>query len=324
MNDTTQAPAAAGNDDGVPAVEWLRTCLEGALLAAGQPLTLAQLNALFEENEQPGYAAIREALALLDAELEGRAVELVEVAGGYRLQIRRPVMPVVSRLWVERPPKYSRALLETLAIIAYRQPITRGEIEQIRGVSLSATILKTLQEREWVKIVGHRDVPGKPELLGTTRGFLDYFGLKGLDELPTLAEIRDLDNLEPELDLHDPDQPQAANDETSPQDRQPQEDDQTQADRDPAGARRAGGRDEQDAQPGEQERRQEGEQEDAQPGREEGDREALASGADDAEQEPQVHRQQDGGSEGGDEGDEDADAQDEGEPEARAARRALD
>jgi segregation and condensation protein B len=272
MNDTKQAPAVAGNDDGAPAVEWLRTCLEGALLAAGQPLTLAQLNALFEEHEQPGHAAIREALALLDAELEGRAVELVEVAGGYRLQIRRPVMPVVSRLWAERPPKYSRALLETLAIIAYRQPITRGEIEQIRGVSLSANILKTLQEREWIKTVGHRDVPGKPELLGTTRSFLDYFGLKGLDELPTLAEIRDLDNLEPELDLNDPDQPQAANDETSPQDRQPQEDDQTQADREPAGPHREDGRDaadpagadEQHAQRGQQEDQQEDWQEDRQ------------------------------------------------------------
>jgi segregation and condensation protein B len=272
MNDTKQAPTVAGNDDGAPAVEWLRTCLEGALLAAGQPLTLAQLNALFEEHEQPGHAAIREALALLDAELEGRAVELVEVAGGYRLQIRRPVMPVVSRLWAERPPKYSRALLETLAIIAYRQPITRGEIEQIRGVSLSANILKTLQEREWIKTVGHRDVPGKPELLGTTRSFLDYFGLKGLDELPTLAEIRDLDNLEPELDLNDPDQPQAANDETSPQDRQPQEDDQTQADREPAGPHREDGRDaagpagadEQHAQRGQQEDQQEDWQEDRQ------------------------------------------------------------
>lgn len=192
--------------------EKLKIWLEGALLAAGQPLTLAQLNSLFDEDRQPGHGAIREALALLDAELSGRAVELVEVAGGYRLQIRQDLMPVVSRLWAEKPPRYSRAMLETLAIIAYRQPITRSEIEQIRGVSLSTNILKTLQEREWIKVVGHRDIPGKPELLGTTRVFLDYFGLKGLDDLPTLAEIRDLENIEPELALNDPEHSQAAND----------------------------------------------------------------------------------------------------------------
>lgn len=192
--------------------EKLKTWLEGALLAAGQPLTLTQLNSLFDEDEQPGHGAIREALALLDAELSGHAVELVEVAGGYRLQIRQKLMPVISRLWAEKPPRYSRALLETLAIIAYRQPITRSEIEQIRGVSLSANILKTLQEREWIKVVGHRDIPGRPELLGTTKVFLDYFGLKGLDDLPTLAEISDLDNIEPELALNDPEHSQAAND----------------------------------------------------------------------------------------------------------------
>jgi len=197
--------------------ERLKPWLEAALLAAGQPLTLNQLNALFPEAEQPGHGPIREALALLDAELSDRAVELVEVAGGYRLQIRSALMAVVSNLWAEKPPRYSRALLETLAIIAYRQPITRGEIEQIRGVSLSTNILKTLQEREWIKVVGHRDIPGKPELLGTTKSFLDYFGLKGLDDLPTLAEIRDLDNIEPELDLGDPEQDQAADHEQSAQ-----------------------------------------------------------------------------------------------------------
>ena len=190
----------------------LKIWLEGALLAANQPLTLNQLNSLFDEQEQPGHGAIRQALALLDAELDERAVELVEVAGGFRLQIRNTLMPVISRLWAEKPPRYSRALLETLAIIAYRQPITRSEIEEIRGVSLSANILKTLQEREWIKVVGHRDMPGKPELLGTTRDFLDYFGLKGLDDLPTLAEIRDLDNIEPELELNDPEYAQAAED----------------------------------------------------------------------------------------------------------------
>lgn len=200
--------------------EKLKIWLEGALLAAGQPLTLTQLNSLFDEDEQPGHGAIREALALLDAELSGRAVELIEVAGGYRLQIRQKLMPVISRLWAEKPPRYSRALLETLAIIAYRQPITRSEIEQIRGVSLSANILKTLQEREWIKVVGHRDIPGKPELLGTTKVFLDYFGLKGLDDLPTLAEIRDLDNIEPELALNDPEHPQATNDDQQEETRQ--------------------------------------------------------------------------------------------------------
>ncbi|MEX0916203.1 MAG: SMC-Scp complex subunit ScpB [Wenzhouxiangellaceae bacterium] len=215
--------------------EKLKIWLEGALLAAGQPLTLAQLNGLFDEDEQPGHGTIREALAALDAELVGRAVELVEVAGGYRLQIRQNLMPVISRLWAEKPPRYSRALLETLAIVAYRQPITRSEIEQIRGVSLSANILKTLQEREWIKVVGHRDIPGKPELLGTTKVFLDYFGLKGLDDLPTLAEIRDLDNIEPELELNDPEHAQAANDDqqqTAQQDdRQDERQDERQAER---------------------------------------------------------------------------------------------
>lgn len=196
-------------------VERLKILLEGALLAAGQPLSLTQLNSLFDENEQPGHGLIRQALAALDAELEQRAVELVETASGYRLQIRKSLMPVVSNLWREKPPRYSRALLETLAIIAYRQPITRGEIEQIRGVSLSANILKTLQERDWIKTVGHRDVPGKPELLGTTKVFLDYFNLKGLDDLPTLAEIRDLDNVEPELELNDPDRPQLVPDDAT-------------------------------------------------------------------------------------------------------------
>jgi len=218
-------------------LEQLRNWIEGALLAAGQPLTLNQLNSLFDEDSQPGHGSIREALAMIDAELEGRACELVEVAGGFRLQIRASVMPVVSRLWAEKPPRYSRALLETLAIIAYRQPITRGEIEQIRGVSLSANILKTLQEREWIRVVGQRDIPGRPELLGTTRAFLDYFGLKGLDDLPTLAEIRDLENLEPELDFNsrganeEPDHEQAP--ETSENRDQPEPDPAQVADQPP-------------------------------------------------------------------------------------------
>ena len=185
-------------------IDSLKRIVEGALLAAGDPLSLNQLNSLFPDDEQPGHGALREALAALDAELEGRAVELREVGSGYRLQIRSDLMPVISQLWAEKPPRYSRALLETLAIIAYRQPITRGEIEQIRGVSVSSNILRTLQERDWIRVIGHRDVPGRPELIGTTKAFLDYFNLKSLDELPTLAEIKDIDNLEPELELNSP------------------------------------------------------------------------------------------------------------------------
>lgn len=191
-------------------IESLKQIVEGVLLAAGGPLSLNQINALFPDDEKPGHGAIKEALAALDAELEGRAVELVEVGSGYRIQIRTKLMPVVSQLWSEKPPRYSRALLETLAIIAYRQPITRGDIEQIRGVAVSANILRTLQERDWIKVVGHRDVPGRPELLGTTRVFLDYFNLKSLDQLPTLAEIKDIDNLEPELELIHPARPEDA------------------------------------------------------------------------------------------------------------------
>jgi len=185
-------------------IDYLKRIVEGALLAAGSPLNLNQLNSLFPDDEQPGHGALREALAALDADLAGRAVELREVGSGYRLQIRARLMPIISQLWAEKPPRYSRALLETLAIIAYRQPITRSDIEQIRGVSVSSNILRTLQERDWIKVVGHRDMPGRPELLGTTRAFLDYFNLKSLDELPTLAEIKYIDNLEPELELRSP------------------------------------------------------------------------------------------------------------------------
>jgi segregation and condensation protein B len=185
-------------------IEALKQIVEGVLLAAGGPMSLNQINALFPDDEKPGHGAIKEALAALDADLEGRAVELVEVGSGYRIQIRARLMPVISQMWSEKPPRYSRALLETLAIIAYRQPITRGDIEQIRGVAVSSNILRTLQERDWIKVVGHRDVPGRPELLGTTKAFLDYFNLRSLDQLPTLAEIKDIDNLEPELELTHP------------------------------------------------------------------------------------------------------------------------
>lgn len=207
-------------------INALKIIVEGALLAAGEPLSLNQLNALFPDDEKPGHGALKEALAALDGELDGRAVELREVGSGYRLQIRTKLMPVIANLWTEKPPRYSRALLETLAIIAYRQPITRGEIEQIRGVSLSGNILRTLQERQWIKVVGHRDVPGRPELLGTSKQFLDYFNLKSLDELPTLAEIKDLDNLEPELQLTHPETPA----ERASEDRHEQEQSNSEAD----------------------------------------------------------------------------------------------
>jgi segregation and condensation protein B len=208
-------------------IDYLKRIVEGALLAAGAPLSLNQLNALFPDDEKPGHGLIREALAALDADLEGRAVELTEVGSGFRLQIRSQLMPIIAQLWTEKPPRYSRALLETLAIIAYRQPITRGEIEQIRGVSLSANILRTLQERDWIKVVGHRDVPGRPELLGTSKAFLDYFNLKSLDQLPTLAEIKDIDNLEPELELTHP-MPPAQTDAGKDDANEPQEDTEQQ------------------------------------------------------------------------------------------------
>jgi len=182
----------------------LKRIVEAALLAAGHPLTLVQLNELFDEDQMPGVDAIANALADLQADCGERGIELVEVASGWRYQIRTETQPWVSRLWSERQTKYSRALLETLALIAYRQPITRAEIEQIRGVAVSTNIIKTMEEREWIRVLGHRDVPGKPAIFGTTKHFLDYFNLKSLDELPPLAELRDLSDIEPQLAL-DPD-----------------------------------------------------------------------------------------------------------------------
>lgn len=178
--------------------------IEGALLAAGRPLTVAQLGELFEEAERPDNTALREALAEVAERCEDRGFELQEVASGYRFQVRQNLSPWVARLWHERPQKYSRALLETLALVAYRQPITRGEIEEIRGVAVSSNIIKTLHEREWIRVVGHRDVPGRPAMYATTRQFLDYFNLKSLDQLPALAEIRDLDSLNAELGFSEP------------------------------------------------------------------------------------------------------------------------
>lgn len=178
--------------------------LEGALLAAGKPMTVAQLAALFEDNEKPENKAIREALDEIAERCEGRGFELQEVSSGFRFQVRQSLSTWVGRLWTERSPKYSRALLETLALIAYRQPITRGEIEEIRGVAVSSNIVRTLHEREWIRVVGHRDVPGRPAMYATTKLFLDYFSLKSLDQLPALAEIRDLETLNAELGFSEP------------------------------------------------------------------------------------------------------------------------
>lgn len=188
----------------MPSEQKLKQIIEAALLAAGRPLSLDELLSLFDLMEQPERKAVRDALSELDAGYEDRGIEVREVGSGFRIQVRPEFAPWVSRLWTERPPRYSRALMETLALIAYRQPITRGEIEEIRGVSVSTNIVKTLMEREWVRVVGQRDVPGKPSLYATTRLFLDYFSLKSLSELPSLAEIRDLDSINRELDLEIP------------------------------------------------------------------------------------------------------------------------
>ncbi len=179
----------------------LSNVIEAVLLAAGRPVTVEQIQELFEDHERPVAEDIEAALASLAQRFEGTGIELREVASGWRVQVRPPYADVVSRLWQERPSRYSRALLETLALIAYRQPITRGEIEDIRGVTVASTIMRTLHERNWIRVVGHREVPGRPELLGTTREFLDYFGLKSLDDLPTLAELQDLDELNVQLEL---------------------------------------------------------------------------------------------------------------------------
>lgn len=181
--------------------EQLRKIIEGALLAAGQPLTVARMLELFDEKVAPTKEEVLAALQAIETACEDRGFELKEVASGWRFQVREGLAPWVNRLWEEKPQKYSRALLETLALIAYRQPITRGDIEEIRGVAVSSHIMKTLMEREWVKVVGHRDVPGRPSLYATTRQFLDYFNLKSLEDLPSLSEIRDLDELNPVLNL---------------------------------------------------------------------------------------------------------------------------
>ena len=175
--------------------------VEAALLATSQPLTVVQLRGLFPLDEPAPDDSIEKALEALQANCAGRGIELVEVASGWRYQVKADVHQWVARLWTERQTRYTRATLETLALIAYRQPITRGEIEQVRGVAVNSNIIKALEEREWIRVVGHRDVPGRPELLGTTKGFLDHFGLKRLDELPPLSELKEFGELEPQLDL---------------------------------------------------------------------------------------------------------------------------
>jgi len=185
--------------------EIVKKVVEAALLASGKPLNIDRLMHLFAEGDfQPEKNDIRKALTEISEDCENRGVELKEIASGFRMQVREDMAPWVSRLWEEKPQRYTRALLETLALIAYRQPATRGEIENVRGVAVSSNIIKTLTEREWIKVVGHRDVPGKPAMYGTTKQFLDYFNLKSLDELPSLAELRDFETVNAELDLQLP------------------------------------------------------------------------------------------------------------------------
>ncbi len=181
--------------------DQLRKIIEGALLAAGRSLDIAQIEALFDTFQIPPRDQITAALEEIDADCAGRGFELKQTGSGYRFQVRQELSEWVNRLWDEKPKKYSRALLETLALIAYRQPITRGDIEEIRGVSVSSEIIKTLLEREWVRVIGHRDVPGRPALYATTRQFLDHFSLKNLEELPTLNDIKDIEEINPELAL---------------------------------------------------------------------------------------------------------------------------
>ena len=193
----------------------LKNILEAILLAADRTLTVIHLESLFElDEERPTRDEIRQALHEMADDYATRGYELKQVASGFRLQVRQEYATWVGRLWEERPARYTRALLETMALIAYRQPITRGEIEEVRGVSVSSNIIKTLLERDWIKVLGHKDVPGKPTLYGTTKEFLDYFNLKTLDQLPTLAEIKDLDSIHPELEL-DEDLSDESNDENS-------------------------------------------------------------------------------------------------------------
>jgi len=181
--------------------DQLERILEAILLASAQPLSLEKLQSLFEEEERPEVAELQDALLALEQDCKNRGFELLQVASGYRYQVKAEYANWVSRLWEEKPQRYTRAMLETLALIAYRQPITRGEIEAIRGVAVSTSIIKTLQDHEWIRVIGHKDLPGRPALYATSRHFLDHFNLKSLDELPTLSQLRDLDTIEAELGM---------------------------------------------------------------------------------------------------------------------------
>ena len=181
--------------------DLIKKIIEGALLAAGKSLDLARLESLFEDEERPPRDQIKAALEEIESDCRNRGFQLKEIASGYRLQVNQELSTWVNRLWDEKPKRYSRAMLETLSLIAYRQPLTRGDIELVRGVAVSSDIIRTLQERDWVRVVGHRDVPGRPALYATTKQFLDYFNLKSLEHLPALSEIKDFAELDPELEL---------------------------------------------------------------------------------------------------------------------------
>lgn len=196
------------------APEQIKKIVEAALMAVDKPLTLLQLHGLFANEEEPvERASVKEAVISLQADYEDRGVSVVEVASGYRVQIDQEVAPWISLLFEERPPRYTRALLETLALVAYRQPITRSEIEEVRGVAVSTNIIKTLLEREWVRVVGHKEVPGRPAMYATTKEFLDYFNLRRIDELPPLSELTDLDSIAKEAGIP----PEIVNDGEAPQ-----------------------------------------------------------------------------------------------------------
>ena len=181
--------------------DFLRQILEAAILVSDKPMDVSHLEKLFDEKERPHRDEIRAALDEITADCRDKGFELVKVSSGYRFQTKQSLSAWVSRVWEEKPKKFSRAMLETLVLIAYRQPTTRGDIESVRGVSVSSDIIRVLDERGWIRVVGHRDVPGKPELLATTKEFLDYFNLKSLDQLPSLAEIKDFTDVDPALEL---------------------------------------------------------------------------------------------------------------------------
>ena len=181
--------------------DFLRQILEAAILVSDKPMDISHLEKLFDEKERPHRDEIRAALDEITTDCRDKGFELVKVSSGYRFQTKQSLSAWVSRVWEEKPKKFSRAMLETLVLIAYRQPTTRGDIESVRGVSVSSDIIRVLDERGWIRVVGHRDVPGKPELLATTKEFLDYFNLKSLDQLPSLAEIKDFTDVDPALEL---------------------------------------------------------------------------------------------------------------------------